>query len=126
MYAASNMYDMHRYSSPSDCVHASKLLVWLCVSRKAKNLINFFLFFFSPLHFPPFPATHVVFLQEWQCPMRSNSFSIPFMILMLFAYVMDGQFHHSHKFAQVCYIMLQLKLGIYTVLINEAKLMSSC
>ncbi|DBA68888.1 TPA: hypothetical protein ACH3X2_013364 [Trebouxia sp. C0005] len=41
--------------------------------------------------------------KEWQCPMRSNSFSIPFMILMLFAYVMDGQFHHSHKFAQVIF-----------------------
>ncbi len=47
------------------------------------------------------PFTCVLPVQEWQCPMRSNSFSIPFMILMLFAYIIDGQFNHSHKFAQV-------------------------
>ena len=40
-------------------------------------------------------------VKEWQCPMRSNSFSVPFITIMLFAYVLDGQFEHSHKMAQV-------------------------
>ena len=39
--------------------------------------------------------------KEWACPQRSNSFSIPFIIILLFAYVIDGQFPHSHKMAHV-------------------------
>ncbi|KAK9807721.1 hypothetical protein WJX72_007166 [[Myrmecia] bisecta] len=41
--------------------------------------------------------------KEWQDPVKGNNFVVPFLELMMFAYLMNGQFDHSAAFAKVVF-----------------------
>lgn len=43
--------------------------------------------------------------KEWQCPLRSNSFVLPFTCLVLFAYLVEAESDGAKTFAKVLFWM---------------------